>query len=44
MTGAAAEGSAVDVLDFQLDRPAILVIGSEGAGAHLFPAALQLDQ
>ena len=34
VTGAAAEGSAVDVLDFQLDRPAILVIGSEGAGVH----------
>ncbi len=38
-SGAAAEGSAVDVLDFQLDRPAILVIGSEGAGAHS-PATL----
>ena len=34
VTGAAAEGSAVDVLDFRLDRPAILVIGSEGAGVH----------
>lgn len=31
----------MDVLDFQLDRPAILVIGSEGAGARS-PATLHL--